>query len=310
MRTIAHLSDLHFGRADGTVVEAVLADLNERAPSLVVISGDIVQRARQSHFRAARAFLERLPAPWLVVPGNHDIPAYNLLARMIAPFRNYRHYITPDLNPFMSDDEVAILGINTARPLILNFAHGRINRKQIAHIELAFQNLPPSVFKILVTHHPFLGPPDRPGRSLLGRARLALPALEACGVDLLLAGHFHRGFSGDMAEHHHQVDRSILVAHAATTTSNRLRDEPNSYNFITIALPHVTFEERAWDGRSFTVTERSIYLRDRHRWIEQADVADHPLGSKAGGDGERENDAFDSTRAVTSRAATISTVRP
>jgi len=267
VRTIAHLSDLHFGRIDLDVAEAVLADLAERQPSLVVISGDLVQRARRSHFRAARAFLERLPAPFLVVPGNHDIPAYNLLARFTVPFRNYRHYIAPDLEPFLSDGEIAVLGINTARPLILNFAHGRINRRQIAAIETAFHGVPPSVFKILVTHHPFLPQPHAPGKVLLGRARLALPALEASGVDLLLAGHFHRAFSGDTAAHDGRLERPILVASAATTTSTRLRDEPNGYNFITIAPPTVTFEERVWTGASFATTERATYTRSHHRWV-------------------------------------------
>ncbi len=270
MRTIAHLSDLHFGRINLEVAEALLADLEAHRPSLVVISGDLVQRARRCHFRAASAFLDRLPAPWLVVPGNHDIPAYNLIARFTIPFHNYKHYITADLNPFISDGEIAILGINTARPLIFNFAHGRINHKQISRIEAAFRGIPPAVFKVVVTHHPFLPPPGRNGKSLLGRARLALPALEACGVDLLLAGHLHQSFNGDIADHHPQIDRSILVAHAATATSTRLRNEPNSYNFITVAPPRVTFEERTWTGNHFATTERLDYTRSHHRWLAEA----------------------------------------
>ncbi len=268
VKTIAHLSDLHFGSANVEVAEAVLADLALCRPSLVVISGDLVQRARRRHFRAARSFLERLPAPWLVVPGNHDIPAYNLLARFTMPFRNYRHYITPDLNPFISDGEVAVLGINTARPLIFNFAHGRINRQQIARIESAFKNLPSSVFKILVTHHPFMGQPDAPGRVLLGRARLALPVLASCGVDLLLAGHFHRSFAGDIGEHHQQLGHPILIAAAATTISTRLRDEPNSYNVITVAPPKVTFEERAWNGFEFEPVGRTSYVCNHSHWLQ------------------------------------------
>ncbi|MEI7611128.1 MAG: metallophosphoesterase [Rhodospirillaceae bacterium] len=267
MRTIAHLSDLHFGRIDPEALEALEADLAEVKPSLVVISGDLVQRARRRHFRAARDFLERLPAPWLVVPGNHDIPAYNLLARFTVPFRNYRRYITPDLEPFICDDEIAVLGINTARPLILNFAHGRINRRQIEHIEASFHGVAPGVFKILVTHHPFLPPPHKPaGKILLGRARQALPALESCGVDLLLAGHYHRCFSGDISEHHSHLVRPMLVAHAATATSTRLRNEPNGYNLITIAPPAVTFEERTWSGGRFAAADRSTFIRTPHRW--------------------------------------------
>ena len=270
MRTIAHLSDLHFGRLDPAVMEALLTDLNAVAPSLVVISGDLVQRARSRHFRAARAFLERLPAPWLVVPGNHDIPAYNLLARFTVPFRNYRRFISSDLNPFLADGEIAVLGINTARPLILNFAHGRINHRQIEHIEGAFRGVGPEVFKVLVTHHPFLPQPGKPGgKILLGRARQALPALEACGIDLLLAGHYHRGHSGCITEHHSHLQHPILVAHAATATSTRLRDEPNGYNLITIAPPRVTLEERAWTGDRFAASSCCTYMRTPGRWLAE-----------------------------------------
>ncbi len=272
MRTIAHLSDLHFGRIDHEVLEALISDLTMVRPSLVVISGDLVQRARKRHFRAARAFLDRLPAPWLVVPGNHDIPAYNLLARFTMPFRNYRRYITPDLSPFIEDDEIAVLGINTARPLILNFAHGRINHRQIEHIVTAFRDVPARVFKILVTHHPFLPSPDKPsGKILLGRAREALPALETCGIDLLLAGHFHRGFSGKITDHHRHLTRPILAAHASTATSTRLRDEPNGYNLITVAEPSVTFEERVWTGYGFSASECDTYARTpRHHMATPA----------------------------------------
>jgi hypothetical protein len=99
---------------------------------------------------------------------------------------------------------------------------------------------------------------------------MALPALEACGVDLLLAGHLHRSFSGDIADHHRPLERSILVAHAATATSTRLRDEPNSYNFITVAPPRVTFEERSWTGAGFAATGRLAYTRSNHRWLSCA----------------------------------------
>jgi 3',5'-cyclic AMP phosphodiesterase CpdA len=266
MRTIAHLSDIHYGRIDLRVAEGLLEDLAALRPSLVVISGDLVQRAREHLFRAARTFLDRLPAPWLVVPGNHDIPAYNLLARFTLPFRNYRRFISEDLSPFMADDEIAVLGLNTARPLILNFAHGRINHHQIAHLQRVFHSVPATVFKILVTHHPFLPPADSPGTRLVGRARMALPILEACGVDLLLAGHLHRGYNGDLAAHHLEVERSILVGQAATSTSTRLRNEPNSYNLITIDPPEVHFQEREWQGERFVAAEHTHWRREGHRW--------------------------------------------
>ncbi|MBI1208340.1 MAG: metallophosphoesterase [Azospirillum sp.] len=266
MRTIAHVSDLHFGRIDSDVVEGLLADLWKAQPSLVVISGDLVQRAMHSHFQAARTFLERLIQPYLVVPGNHDIPCYNLVARFTHPFRRYQHYITKDLSPLHVDEEMAVLGINTARSLNLNFAHGRINHRQIQRIHDVFGALPHARFKVVVTHHPFLPPPDAPSTRLIGRARMALPALEACHVDLLLAGHLHRGYTGDVCDHHAHIERTILVAQASTATSTRTRNEPNGYNFITIDPPHVTFQERVWDGNAFVEELRRRYVKSLHGW--------------------------------------------
>ena len=279
MKTLAHISDLHFGRIDPAVVEGLLADLAHTRPDMVVISGDLVQRALPSHFKAARAFLERLPFPYLVVPGNHDIPVYNLFQRFTDPFATYRRYISRDLSPFHIDEHVAVLGINTARSVILDFSHGRINGKQIRRIQEVFAEVPAHVFKVLFTHHPFLPPPDAPQTRLVGRARLALPALEACGVDLLLAGHLHRAYSGDIMSFHTQIARSILVAQASTATSTRLRNEANAYNLITIASPSVTFEVRSWEGASFARGLVSRYVRQGHRWqLESQDTGFRPEG--------------------------------
>jgi 3',5'-cyclic AMP phosphodiesterase CpdA len=273
MRTIAHISDLHFGRIDPTVVEALLADLAEQKPSLVIISGDLTQRARSSQFMAARDFLARLQSPYTVVPGNHDIPAFNLLRRFADPYRNYRRYITDILSPVYEDDELVVLGLNTSRSVILDFAEGRINRRQMDMITRVFQQAGPDRFRVLFTHHPFLPPPDAPDTQLVGRAHKALKALEAAGVELLLAGHLHRAYSGDIMSHHTRIARSILVAQASTATSTRLRNEPNAYNFITVDLPRVSFLVRSWEGARFTPGLLSCYVKTAERWhLESQDV--------------------------------------
>ncbi|CAK0766474.1 3',5'-cyclic AMP phosphodiesterase CpdA [Azospirillaceae bacterium] len=268
MRIVAHISDLHFGRIDPKVVEGLEADLAWRSSSLsmIVISGDLVQRPGHKQFQAARAFLERLPVPFLVVPGNHDIPVYNLFLRFYDPYRRYRRYVSHDLSPIHIDSEIAILGLSTARALNLNFAHGRINKRQVARIHDVFDAAPSPLFKILVTHHPFLPPPDAPNTRLVGRSQMALTALERCGVDLVLSGHLHRSFSGDVAGHHAFVQRSILVAQAATATSTRLRRDPNGYNVISIAFDEVTIEERAWNGCAFECDRITRYRREGDHW--------------------------------------------
>lgn len=270
MKTLAHISDLHFGRIDERVVEGLLADLTVQQPDLIVISGDLVQRAKPRHFRAARAFLEALPFPYLVVPGNHDIPVYNVVRRFFDPFGHYRRYISADLSPFHIDDEIAVLGLNTARSVIFDFSEGRVNKAQIGRVREVFCDLPDTVFKVLFTHHPFLPPPDAPKTRLVGRHKLVLPALETCGVDLLLAGHLHRAYSGDIMTFHTQVARSILVAQASTATSTRLRNEANAYNLIAIDPPRVRFEVRSWEGAAFAAGLVSVWSKTGQRWELQA----------------------------------------
>jgi 3',5'-cyclic AMP phosphodiesterase CpdA len=275
MRKLAHISDLHFGRIDEAVVEALLADLHSLGPDLIVVSGDLTQRGHRHQFRAARAFLDRFEAPYLVVPGNHDIPGVNMLARFAAPFARYQRYIEQDMRPLHMDAEIAVLGLNTARPVgpHWNWSHGRINSAQIAHARSVFEPLGDEVFKVVVTHHPFLPPPDAPETKLVGRASLALRTFEGCGVDLLLAGHLHRGYHGDVRTHHAAIKRSILVAQASTATSTRLRNEPNAYNFITVDLPRVSFLVRSWEGARFTPGLLSCYVKTAERWqLESQDV--------------------------------------
>ena len=63
MGTIVHLSDLHFGRVDPKIVAPLVRTVETAAPDLVVVSGDLTQRARGGQFREARRFLDRLTFP-------------------------------------------------------------------------------------------------------------------------------------------------------------------------------------------------------------------------------------------------------
>ncbi len=264
MRTIAHISDLHFGRVDDRVVEGLLADLEILEPTLLVVSGDFTQRARRGQFAAARAFLDRIASPKILIPGNHDIPFYDFTRRFFSPLGRYQRYITDDLTPFFQDDEIAVLGINTARSLA--FQGGRISHVQIDQVKSHFMAVPPDHFKVLVTHHPFIPPPEDSTLALVGRAGLAIHALDDCGVDLLLAGHLHLGYTGDARAYYLPIKRSILVAQAGTATSTRRRGEPNNYNVISIDLPTVTFELRGWDGGKFLPHSVTRYLQVETDW--------------------------------------------
>jgi 3',5'-cyclic AMP phosphodiesterase CpdA len=274
MKTVAHLSDLHFGREDAVVAEGLIADLLAMRPDLLVVSGDLTQRARPEQFQAARAFLERLPFPRLVVPGNHDIPLYNLLARFSNPLANWRRYFSMLTETSYMDDELLVVGISTARSNV--WKSGRISKRQIERVR-SFLCQAGERFTILVAHHPFTPLPIAPGEALLGRGLLALRAFEECGLHLILTGHLHLGHTGDVRDHYHLLDRSVITAHATTSISSRRRGEPNAYNLLSLypSPPRMSIEVRQWDGNGFATAARTHRLQ---RWLtESGDPSWAPL---------------------------------
>ena len=273
MRTLVHLSDIHFGRVDYQLVEPLVKLVHEIKPDVVVISGDLTQRARVEQFKEARAFLDRLPKPQVVVPGNHDVPLYNLLARFLTPLDNYRRYICDDLAPFYMDDEVAIVGINTARSL--TFKGGRINEEQVAMISERMCAVKEEVTKIIVTHHPFDVPPGQDEDDLLGRARMAMHTLARCGADVLLAGHIHLSHTGHTATRYQVEGHSAIVVQAGTATSTRGRGEANSFNVIRVAHPGIEVERVTWQPERGSFTP-SLTERFRHAQTGWTRLADAP----------------------------------
>ena len=264
MRTIAHLSDLHFGRVDRTLLSPLISRLNSLAPDLVVVSGDLTQRARAAQFRDARRFLDTLPARVLVVPGNHDVPLYNVFKRFLRPFDKYRRYICEDLEPAFIDHEVAVVGINTARSAV--FKGGRINQAQMARVRELLCPLPDGVTKIAVTHHPFDLPPGHGERDLVGRAAEAMRMFADCGADILLSGHLHASHASDTRLRYRIGDFVALVVQAGTATSTRARGESNSFNVLRIAHPTVGVERFTWNGASFEATDAALYRHGPKGW--------------------------------------------
>lgn len=262
MRRIAHLSDLHFGRVDPAIVEGAVEDVAQAEPDLVVVSGDLTQRARRAEFDDAASFLARMPGPVLVVPGNHDVPLYDVARRFLAPLKRYRAKISAELYPRHEDEEIHVLGINTARSF--TWKDGAVDDEQLAIIRAWGHAAPPGAFRVLVTHHPFLPPEARPTERIVGGADRALRAAQEAGVELLLAGHLHEGYTGDARAHHVTLERSILVAQAGTATSTRTRGEVNTYNLIEVdpRAPRVAIEVRSWNGARFEATLRTIYTKD------------------------------------------------
>src|SRR6185369_11551022 len=184
----------------------------------------------------ARAFLDRLPQPQIVVPGNHDVPLHNLFARFAQPLHKYRRYITDDLRPFYHDEEIAVLGVNTARSFTIK--GGRINEQQVAWMRDRLCTADEQTVKVVVTHHPFDLPEGHDERALVGRARMAMEHLADCGADLFLAGHLHISHTTH-TKRYNIHGYSALVVQSGTATSTRERGEVNSFNLLRIAHPAI-----------------------------------------------------------------------
>ena len=277
MARIVHLSDLHFGAHEERLVEAVDWQVDKLKPDLVVISGDFTQRARTEQFREACRFLEQLRERGhevLGVPGNHDVPLYDVMRRFLSPLARYRRFIDDNLCPFVELPGIAVLGINTARSF--TFKDGRVNRDQVAFIRETFARTPSESFRVLVTHHPLLalevgGELDRP----IGRQELALDAVEEAGVDMLLAGHNHHASSQDASD---LVTRAggVLVVQAGTATSYRVREQEQSFNCIDVGQGAATITVHGWNGDQFLPNDSRRYEWVEGRWkISKTEEAAH-----------------------------------
>ena len=230
MKTLVHLSDVHFGRTDDAVVAAIVPMIHGLKPDLLVLSGDLTQRAKPDQFRAARRFLDDLPTPQIVVPGNHDVPLYNVFQRFMQPLDKYRRFITRDLEPFYADAEIAVAGINTARSL--TFKDGRVNEEQMQRLHDRLAPLDDRMTKFVVTHHPFEVPEGVDDDQLVGRAKEAMKIFLEAGADVLLSGHLHTTHIATTARRYPVDGRAALVVQAGTATSTRGRGENNSFNRI------------------------------------------------------------------------------
>ncbi len=253
MRTLVHLSDLHFGRVDPRVVPPLVETIRTIAPDLIAVSGDFTQRARRRQFVQARAFLQQLPYPRLVVPGNHDVPLYNLAARFMRPLAGYRRFIEPDLEPAFVDEEIHVVGLNSARPLPFG-GGGRLNEGQVRRAAARLKSAASHVVKIVVTHHPFDLPEGHDEAHLIGRSTMAMEQLAAVGADLFLAGHLHVSHIGRTADRYQIAGHAALVVQAGTM-STRERGEPNSFNVLRLSRPRITIERHTWEMKQQTFHE-------------------------------------------------------
>ena len=269
MRTLIHITDLHFGKLTSGSVERLEDQIGQLRPDMCIVSGDLTMRSRPREWEQARAFLDRLPSPYMVVPGNHDLPYVNLYERFRHPYKRFQKYISEDLNPRHTDDMMAIMGINTARPWVPHYTwkEGGISPGQVEAAETFFKNDGNRRFKVVFTHHPFLPPPEKPRTYLVRNAPAALKAFEKADVDLLLGGHLHLNYNGDIPSFYKSIKKKMICLQGGTATSSRLRNGvPNGYSRIMTDGKRLSAITMQWTGEDYAALKTVEYRRGTAGW--------------------------------------------
>jgi 3',5'-cyclic AMP phosphodiesterase CpdA len=231
MSVLLQISDTHFGTEQEPVVTALLELAQHIEPEVVVLSGDVTQRARRAQFAAARDFADRLPAPVLAIPGNHDIPLYNIAARMFAPYENYARAFGDDLEPQFESAAFLVLCVNTTRPA--RHKDGEISTQQIERIAARLRQAPREQLRIVVIHQPVLVIRPEDERNLLHGHEAAVRAWSEAGADIVMGGHIHLPYIRPLLDPVRLLPRRMWAVQAGTALSWRIRGSvPNSVNIV------------------------------------------------------------------------------
>jgi 3',5'-cyclic AMP phosphodiesterase CpdA len=240
MTVLLHISDTHFGTEEQAVVAGVQKLVREQRPDAVILSGDLTQRARSSQFAAARKFCDSLHVPRLLtLPGNHDLPLYNVAARFVSPYGNYKAFFGENLEPELDFGDVLVIGVNTTRPS--RHKDGEVSKEQVERVVQRLGRARPNQLRIVVTHQPACVLREKDEKDRLHGGEMALQAWARAGADLVLGGHIHLPFVADLAARAQQpTPRPLYCLQAGTAVSQRTRHAvPNSLNLIRWEQPSV-----------------------------------------------------------------------
>lgn len=245
---LLHLSDTHFGTERPQVVEALVKLAREQQPQVVVLSGDVTQRARRSQFRAARAFVDRLGAPNMVaIAGNHDIPLFNWVARAVSPYAGFLREFK-ELEPVLETPELLLVSVKTTRRY--RHTNGEVSKAQIDSVAQRLRGARDPQLRIVVVHQPIavLRAQDEHDR-LRGHEAAARCWAEA-GADLVLGGHIHLPYVLPLHERLPGLARRLWAVQAGTALSHRVREGiSNSVNLLRWGgqLPAARCVVERWD---------------------------------------------------------------
>ncbi|RZI78359.1 MAG: metallophosphoesterase [Variovorax sp.] len=229
---LLQISDPHFGTEQAHVVAALRDLARAHMPNLVVLSGDITQRATGAQFAAARAFVDSLAAPAVMaLPGNHDIPLFALAARLLNPYGRYRKAFGSDLEPVFESPDCLAIAVNTTR--WYRHADGEVSAAQVDRVAARLMRASPRQLRVVAVHQPVtVTLPEDASNLLHGRDRAVARWAEA-GADLVLGGHIHLPFVRPLHESFPATARTLWAVQAGTAVSTRVRSgAPNSVNLI------------------------------------------------------------------------------
>lgn len=246
MIELAHISDLHFGRTNKKAVKALKKKLRLIQPDCVIISGDLTQRAKTREYIEAGVFLDELPVPYLIVPGNHDVSATRIPERFFYPWRKWRDVLPVRLEANLIFKQTVFVGINTVKlfDLSLDWSRGRISASQLKNIQANFSRYDPAHLRILVAHHPFWLPKRFAKRNVVYGRDKALKQFSQLGPDLILSGHIHVPFV--------RLLKGIIISHAGTACSTRyVEEKPNSFNVIRGDNTQIEIQSYSWNETDF-----------------------------------------------------------
>ncbi|SAK97319.1 metallophosphoesterase [Caballeronia fortuita] len=232
MTLLLQISDTHFGTERPQVVAALLRLADALAPDLAVFSGDITQRARKRQFAAARTFVDALGAtPVLVVPGNHDIPLFNPLARLFYPYANHQRAFGADLEPAFESPELLVLGVNTTRAY--RHKDGEVSMQQVKRVAARLEAASAAQLRVVVTHQPVAVTRTQDEKNLLHGRERAVQRWARAGADLILGGHIHLPYVLPLHDTFAGLARRMWAVQAGTALSSRTRGTiDNSVNVI------------------------------------------------------------------------------
>jgi 3',5'-cyclic AMP phosphodiesterase CpdA len=267
VRSILHVSDVHFGPHFLPKVAAGVLELAaSRRPDLLIVSGDLTQRAKIRQFQEARAWIDQFNVPTLCVPGNHDVPLWRIWERLFAPYGVYRRHFAAELEPTHEDDELFVASVNSA--FNWTFKDGRVTTAAMRRLEALWARVPADKVKLMVMHHHLVPPPRFETQRMSARAPEFLRLLAAHGVEMVFSGHLHQTFVATSEQYFPSGERPILLLHSGTTTSGRGRGSEkgrNTCNWVEIDTTELRCHHLDWrsDVDRFVEVSRSVFPR-RH----------------------------------------------